>query len=143
MRRIMKTMFGKRYPNCVKKTKKEEIEHFFEKKSCNHTLKVKCPEHGMKECPGEKIDEAVKSLRTGNVYLVSFLRGKYMMMKVFFPEVGDLLEKMFKEHWMVSILDANFKDMMLLTINLVNLCDAGMKEVENVDEAAAWTKSHQ
>ena len=26
----MKTMFGKRYPNCVKKTKKEEVEHLEE-----------------------------------------------------------------------------------------------------------------
>ena len=102
----MKTMFGKRYPNCVKKTKKEEIEHFFEKKSCNHTHEGKeCPEHGMKECPSEKIDEAVRvPAKTGNLYLVSFTwKGKYMMMKIFFPEVSrptrtevqDALEKVY------------------------------------------------
>ena len=32
----MKTMFGKRYPNCVKKTKKEEVEYIDEKKGCMH-----------------------------------------------------------------------------------------------------------
>jgi hypothetical protein len=41
----MKTMFGKRYPNCVK------VE---EKDTCNHTHKGEvCPTHGKKECPTE------------------------------------------------------------------------------------------
>ena len=35
----MKTMFGKRYPNCVKKTKKEEVELIDEKKGCMHNHK--------------------------------------------------------------------------------------------------------
>ena len=43
----MKTMFGKRYPNCVKV---EEIN------VCNHTHKGEvCPIHGKKECPNEEI----------------------------------------------------------------------------------------
>ncbi len=141
----MKTMFGKRYPNCVKKTKKEEIEHFFEKKSCNHTHEGKeCPEHGMKECPGEKIDEAVRvPARTGNVYLVSFhWRGKYMMMKVFFPEVGRPSREDVQR-----ALDGIYPGCKLQRYDATDyqpgqpMLDAGMKEeVENVDEAAAWTK---
>lgn len=43
----MKTMFGKRYPNCVK------VE---EANVCNHTHKGEvCPTHGKKECPNEEI----------------------------------------------------------------------------------------
>ena len=43
----MKTMFGKRYPNCVK------VE---EANVCNHTHKGEvCPKHGKKECPNEEI----------------------------------------------------------------------------------------
>ena len=45
----MKTMFGKRYPNCVKK---EEVEQIDEKKGCMHNHKgEECPVHGAKECP--------------------------------------------------------------------------------------------
>ena len=61
----MKTMFGKRYPNCVKKTKKkgkkrrkkrknEEIE---EGKQCALNEEGKeCPVHGKKACPVEEYD---------------------------------------------------------------------------------------
>ena len=65
----MKTMFGKKYPNCVKKTKKEEVEVVDQEEV-------------------EVVDEAVRiPSKTGNIYLVSFnWRGKFMMMKVFFPE---------------------------------------------------------
>ena len=42
----MKTMFGKRYPNCVKKTKKK-VELIDEKKGCMHNHKgEECPVHG-------------------------------------------------------------------------------------------------
>ena len=139
----MKTMFGKRYPNCVKKTKKEEIEHFFEKKNCNHTHEGKeCPEHGMKECPSEKIDEAVRvPAKTGNLYLVSFTwKGKYMMMKIFFPEVSrptrtqvqDALEKVYPG-CKVSRFDMTpyQPGEPMLTMG---------EEVEEVEEGAAWTK---
>ena len=39
----MKTMFGKRYPNCVKKTKNESVEHIneAEKDACYHKVKAR------------------------------------------------------------------------------------------------------
>ena len=110
----MKTMFGKRYPNCVKKTKKEEVELVDEKaKACWDThekvgMKMKggkmvndCrPKNRVKEerervlerltkpVEEEVIDEAVRVNENGNVYLVSFTwRAKFMMIKLFFPEV--------------------------------------------------------
>ena len=71
----MKTMFGKRYPNCVKK---EEVEVVDEKTRVLEGLTKK----------EETIDETVRVNENGNVYLVSFTwRAKFMMMKMFFPEV--------------------------------------------------------
>ena len=74
----MKTMFGKRYPNCVKK---EEVTCMGSKKG------EECPIHGKKECP--TLEEATRiPPKTGNIFLISFSwRGKYMNMKLFFPEV--------------------------------------------------------
>jgi hypothetical protein len=60
-----------------------------EKKGCVHTHKGEdCPVHGKKECP-EIVKEAVRvPSQNGNVYLVGFVfKGKYMMMKIFFPDV--------------------------------------------------------
>ena len=74
----MKTMFGKRYPNCVKK---EETE-------CSHTKKGKeCPVHGMECCPSE-VSEAVRvPAKTGNIIMVALSwRGKYYNLKMFFPQ---------------------------------------------------------
>jgi len=113
----MKTMFGKRYPNCVKK---EAVE-------CNHTDSgVECPIHGMSPCKsaprggdggkpgpnknyvkpmGESVNEAVRiPSKTGNIILVTLnWRGRYFMMKMFFPqttkpnrkEVQDQIEKVY------------------------------------------------
>ena len=84
----MKTMFGKRYPNCVKK---EEVEQIDEKKGCMHNHKgEECPVHGAKECPTlEKVDEAVQVPRkTGNIIMVYLtFRGKMYGIKMFFPSV--------------------------------------------------------
>ena len=110
----MKTMFGKRYPNCVKK---EEVEVVDEKINpalkgiLKKTPKGEDPKKGgvpykitgkMSEerervlerltnptpVEEEVIDEAVRVNENGNVYLVSFTwRAKFMMMKMFFPEV--------------------------------------------------------
>jgi uncharacterized membrane protein (UPF0127 family) len=98
----MKTMFGKRYPNCVKK---EAVE-------CNHTDSgVECPIHGMSLCKsapkggdggkpgpdknyvkpmGESVNEAVRiPARTGNIVDTYFnYRGKYYMLKMFFPQTS-------------------------------------------------------
>ncbi len=76
----MKTMFGKRYPNCVKK---EETE-------CNHTEKGKdCPVHGQESCPS-LVKEAVSlPRRTGQIIKAySSWRGKTYMTKMFFPQTG-------------------------------------------------------
>ena len=90
----MKTMFGKRYPNCVKKTKKEEIQlisktSLDEKKGCMHNHKgEECPVHGNKECP-DIVKEAVRiPSKTGNIIAVVLnWRGKGYMIKMFFPSV--------------------------------------------------------
>ena len=58
----MKTMFGKKYPNCVKKTKKEEVE----------------------------VQEAVRiPAKTGNLVDTYFnFRGKFFALKMFFPQIA-------------------------------------------------------
>ncbi len=100
----MKTMFGKRYPNCVKKTKKEEVELIDEKKGCNHTHEGEdCPVHGMSPCdkprggdggkPGpdknyvKPMSEAVRiPSKTGNIIMTSLnWRGRYYGLRMFFP----------------------------------------------------------
>jgi hypothetical protein len=89
----MKTMFGKRYPNCVKKTKKEELElvsktPLDEKKGCmhNHEGEV-CPVHGKKECPSEVLEAVRIPAKTGNLIFVMFnWRGKYLNLRMFFPQ---------------------------------------------------------
>ena len=101
-------MFGKRYPNCVKK---EEVEQIDEKKGCNHThAGQECPVHGVSECDGpqggdggkpgpnknyvkpmgESVNEAVRiPARTGNIVDTYFnYRGKYYMLKMFFPQTS-------------------------------------------------------
>ena len=85
----MKTMFGKRYPNCVKKTKKEEVEYIDEKKGCMHSHKgEECPIHGKKECPA--IEEAVRvPAKTGNIVNAYFrFRSNYISLKMFFPQTS-------------------------------------------------------
>ena len=144
----MKTMFGKRYPNCVKKkTKKEEVEVQEEgkKDACYHKVKsrysvwpsayasgalVKCRKKGAKnwgnktkkeeleltdaygdtfaviqdiikpepiktvesaaEWDTYEMEEAVRvPSKTGNIILATIaFRGKYMMLKMFFPQTS-------------------------------------------------------
>jgi len=91
----MKTMFGKRYPNCVKKE---------ETSVCNHTGKGKdCPIHGMIECDApaggdggkmgadknyvKPMSEAVRMpAKTGNIIMTSInWRGRYYALRMFFP----------------------------------------------------------
>jgi uncharacterized membrane protein (UPF0127 family) len=107
----MKTMFGKRYPNCVKKEEEElnlvSRTPLDEKKGCMHNHKgEECPVHGAKECPAlEKVDEAVQVPRkTGNIIMVYLtFRGKMYSIKMFFPsvripsrsDVQDQIEKVY------------------------------------------------
>ena len=89
----MKTMFGKRYPNCVKKEEEEKLVSktpLDEKKGCMHNHKgEECPVHGMKECPGP-VEEAVRMpAKTGNLVNVIFrFRSQTVMLKMFFPQVS-------------------------------------------------------
>jgi uncharacterized membrane protein (UPF0127 family) len=92
----MKTMFGKRYPNCVKKEEEEpnlvSKTLLDEKMDCVHNHKGdECPVHGKKECPAlEKVDEAVRiPAKTGNLVNVVFrFRSSSIMLKMFFPQVS-------------------------------------------------------
>ena len=128
-----------------KKATSESVQHRLEeKKGCvqNHAGE-ECPVHGEKECPtAKKIEEAVRvPAKTGNLYLVSFTwKGKYMMMKIFFPEVSrptrtevqDALEKVYPG-CKVSRFDMTPYEPgePMLTMG---------EEVEEVEEGAAWTK---
>ena len=94
----MKTMFGKRYPNCVKK----EEKHL---DVCTHTDKgMECPVHGKKSCP-DLVKEAQRiPQRTGNIVMVLLsFRGKMYSIQMFFPsvkmpsraDVQDQIEKVY------------------------------------------------
>ena len=128
-----------------KKATSESVQHRLEeKKGCAHNHSgEECPVHGEKECPtAKKIEEAVRvPAKTGNLYLVSFTwKGKYMMMKIFFPEISrptrtevqDALEKVYPG-CKVSRFDMTpyQPGEPMLTMG---------EEVEEVDEGAAWTK---
>ncbi len=128
-----------------KKATSESVQHKLEeKKGCAHNdAGEECPVHGEKECPtAKKIEEAVRvPAKTGNLYLVSFTwKGKYMMMKIFFPEVSrptrtevqDALEKVYPG-CKVSRFDMTPYEPgePMLTMG---------EEVEEVEEGAAWTK---
>ena len=106
----MKTMFGKRYPNCVKKEEVEVVDEKInpalkgilkktpkgedpKKGGVPYKITGKMSEERERVIAGltnkeENIDEAVRVNENGNVYLVSFTwRAKFMMIKLFFPEV--------------------------------------------------------
>jgi hypothetical protein len=81
----MKTMFGKRYPNCVKKkkTRKEEVEPEEKREEvCPYCSCDPC------ECEGVGIEEAVRvPAKTGNILFVMVTwRGKGYSIKMFFPQ---------------------------------------------------------
>jgi uncharacterized membrane protein (UPF0127 family) len=92
----MKTMFGKRYPNCVKK------EETIEDANGNTFAEVI---DLIKPDPIKKVEESVRiPAKTGNIILVTLnWRGKLYMMKLFFPqitkpnrqEVQDQIEKVY------------------------------------------------
>jgi len=148
----MKTMFGKRYPNCVKK---EEVQPIEEKKGCNHTHGgEECPVHGMSPCDGprggnggkpgpdknyvkpmgESIEEAVRvPAKTGNIIDTYFnYRGKYYALKMFFPQIS--VPKKSDVQDQVSKVYPGAK---LLTFN-VSSYEPGQPLLHV--EGAAWTK---
>ena len=135
----MKTMFGKRYPNCVKKTKKEEIQlisktSLDEKKGCMHNHKgEECPVHGIKECPGP-VEEAVRMpAKTGNLVSVLFrFRSQTIMLKMFFPQVSLPTRSDIQDQ-----IDKIYPGAKLLT-HTVSDYEPGQPVLHA--EAAAWTK---
>jgi uncharacterized membrane protein (UPF0127 family) len=135
----MKTMFGKRYPNCVKKTKKEEIQLISktpldEKKGCIHNHKgEECPVHGIKECPGP-VEEAVRMpAKTGNLVNVVFrFRSQTIMLKMFFPQVSLPTRSDIQDQ-----IDKIYPGAKLLT-HTVSDYEPGQPVLHA--EAAAWTK---
>ena len=78
----MKTMFGKRYPNCVKKTKKEEVEI----QDANGNTFAHIEDVITNE---DLMSEAVRvPAKTGNLVDTYFnWRGKYYALKLFFPQL--------------------------------------------------------
>jgi uncharacterized membrane protein (UPF0127 family) len=135
----MKTMFGKRYPNCVKKTKKEEIQLISktpldEKKGCMHNHKgEECPVHGIKECPGS-VEEAVRMpAKTGNLVSVLFrFRSQTIMLKMFFPQVSLPTRSDIQDQ-----IDKIYPGAKLLT-HTVSDYEPGQPVLHA--EAATWTK---
>ena len=103
----MKTMFGKRYPNCVKK----------EEAVCVHTKKGKeCPIHGMDACPAE-VSEAVRlPAKTGSLINVIFrFRSSSLMLKMFFPQTSlptrsDVQDQINKVYPGAKVLTFNVSD---------------------------------
>ena len=137
----MKTMFGKRYPNCVKKEEEElnlvSRTPLDEKKGCVHTDKGdECPVHGKKECPKlEKVDEAVRiPAKTGNIISTVFrFRSSTIMLKIFFPQtsvpkksdVQDQIEKIYPGARLLTYMVSDY--------------EPGQPILHA--EGAAWTKS--
>jgi uncharacterized membrane protein (UPF0127 family) len=95
----MKTMFGKRYPNCVKKTKKEEIEITDAYGETYAVIQDIVKPEPLKPTVNpidyetydiDKMTEAVRlQAKTGNLVDTYFnYRGKYFSLKMFFPQIS-------------------------------------------------------
>jgi hypothetical protein len=142
----MKTMFGKRYPNCVK------VE---EKDTCNHTHKGEvCPTHGKKECPTE-VNEATRlQADTGNILAVILSwRGKTYSVRMFFPQVGmpnrnDITAEIQKIYPGALVLQYKVSSLQpgMPLIQVVNsksknyLLNIGTIGEEKIEEVAAWQR---
>ena len=127
----MKTMFGKRYPNCVKK---EEVEQIDEKKGCMHNHQgEECPVHGKKACP-DMVEEAVRMpAKTGNLVNVIFrFRSQSIMLKMFFSQVSLPTRSDVQDQ-----IDKVYPGAKLLTFN-VSEYEPGQPVLHA--EGAAWTK---
>jgi hypothetical protein len=172
----MKTMFGKRYPNCVKKkkTKKEEVEAVDEgltgerykealKKGKQYSRMVSADPskratrggrggesdfgagdrgtgNRSRRRRGMSVEEAVRiPSKTGNIYLVGFSwRGKYMMMKLFFPEV-----KRPTRDEVQSALDGIYPGCNVMRYDMTPYQPGEQLlhvEESEIEEGAAWTK---
>ena len=132
---------AKKYKAAGGSWKKATSESFEleEKKGCAHNHKgEECAVHGKDECPkSNKIEEAVRvPARNGNLYLVAFSwKGKYMMMKIFFPEVTRPSRSQVQDA-LNKVYPGCFVQRFDMTPYQPGepMIDAGMQE------AAAWTK---
>jgi hypothetical protein len=132
----MKTMFGKRYPNCVKEEEKD---------TCNHTHKGEaCPTHGKKECPTE-VNEATRlQADTGNILAVILSwRGKTYSVRMFFPQVGmpnrkDVTSEIQKIYPGALVLQYNVSSLQP-GMPLIQVVNSKSKNYA-MSEGAAWTK---
>ena len=132
----MKTMFGKRYPNCVKEEEKD---------TCNHTHKGEvCPTHGKKECPTE-VNEATRlQADTGNIIAVILSwRGKTYSVRMFFPQVGmpnrkDVTSEIQKIYPGALVLQYNVSSLQP-GMPLIQVVNSKSKNYA-MNEGAAWTK---
>jgi hypothetical protein len=133
----MKTMFGKRYPNCVK------VE---EKDTCNHTHKGEaCPMHGKKECPTE-VNEATRlQADTGNILAVILSwRGKTYSVRMFFPQVGmpnrkDVTSEIQKIYPGALVLQYNVSSLQP-GMPLIQVVNSKSKNYAMSEGAAAWQR---
>jgi len=133
----MKTMFGKRYPNCVK------VE---EKDTCNHTHEGDvCPMHGKKECPSE-IKEATRlQADTGNILAVILSwRGKTYSVRMFFPQVGmpnrkDVTSEIQKIYPDALVLQYKVSSLQP-GMPLIQVVNSKSKNYNMNEESAAWQR---
>ena len=151
----MKTMFGKRYPNCVKKEETEVAQEENHIDVCTHTEKgMDCPIHGKSACDGpkggnggkpgpnknyvkpmgESIEEAVRlPAKTGNLVNVIFrFRSRTIMLKMFFPQVSLPTRSDVQDQ-----INKVYPGAKLLTFN-VSEYEPGQPILHA--EGAAWTK---
>ena len=119
--------------------KKEDMEEGKiidkKKKECH-----KCKGEGCRHCDGSgMIEEAVRMpSQQGNVYLVGFQwRGKYMMMKIFFPEV-----KRPSREEVQTALEKIYPGCRVMRYDIAPYQpgDSYLNIGEELEEAAAWTK---
>ena len=139
----MKKKGGKMVPNCVPKNEETQSEK-------DRILERLTLGEGIERIPSE----------SGKVYLVSFLwRGKYMMMKLFFPElkqpnkrqVQAAMDKVYPGS-KVMRFDASMLDNKDTYIRVPDMSEESVPNLgpdttgyqdaidEDIEEAAAWTK---
>jgi len=125
----MKTMFGKRYPNCVKKkkTKKESVE--IEDINGNKFAEV------VDVISNEDLGEAVRiPAKTGNLLAVFLTwRGKLYMLKMFFPQV-----KMPTRSDIQDEIEKVYPGALIRSFNVSEYKPG--EQLLQVAEGAAWTK---
>jgi hypothetical protein len=131
----MKTMFGKRYPNCVKEGEKD---------ACNYTHEGDvCPMHGKKECPSEVKEATRLQADTGNILAVILSwRGKTYSVRMFFPQVGmpnrkDVTSEIQKIYPGALVLQYNVSSLQP-GMPLIQVVNSKSKNYA-MNEGAAWT----